>query len=440
MRKNFELRLRSFGFCRDGFVAGAECGAFCVEGVEFAKDGFEGAFAGGFLSAEEAALILVAEIGLDRLVVTIGDADELRREAVTKDVEFVQLGFEGLGLARSIPFANDGLERDVGPQRQVICSRADLDGGAEGVVEFLPAFVGGPVLGDFALGEMDELKGPPLFDFKRALKRERIEKGKLPVVVLREPFEHGAHGILAVLEFQEFCNEELRTAAIDVEGFAPEEIIGGPAQIFEREHGVTAQNVTGGLERVLHRAVGAGEREHEAVDVFARQRQDNLHFAHREKLFGDALDEPGRKVGGAGGGVAIGEFEQQSLGHRANVFAASHEVRKLHEIFPAIAEAFAVDCDRRIGPGREIEGEMDSAAPWCGIGEFAIKELFDALGGNGEQGGVEDNHGRVGAEVSRGFGWAGAAGVMDRELAADAASESGVLGVGKKGNEQEETE
>ena len=83
---------------------------------------------------------------------------------------------------------------------------------------------------------------------------------------------------------------------------------------------------------------------------------------------------------------------------------------------------------------------MNAAAPGSSVGEVAIQELFDALGGDGEQCWVEDNEGRVGAEVICSFGWASAAGVMNKELAADAASESGVLSVGKKGNEQQETE
>src|SRR5712672_546136 len=106
-------------FCRlgrdlgDRLIARTECGAFGVESVECLEDCFESTFAAGLLSAQEAALILFAEIGLDGFVVTIGDADELRRKAVTKDFEFVQLGFEGLSLARTVPFANDGLERNI---------------------------------------------------------------------------------------------------------------------------------------------------------------------------------------------------------------------------------------------------------------------------------------------------------------------------------------
>jgi len=74
------------------------------------------------------------------------------------------------------------------------------------------------------------------------------------------------------------------------------------------------------------------------------------------------------------------------------------------------------------------------------LARVAIEELFDALGGDGEQCWVEDNEGRVCAEVICSFGWTSAAGVMNEELAADAASESGVLGVRKKGNAQEGTE
>ena len=94
----------------DGFVVETERGAFGVEGIEFAKDCFEGAFASGFLAVKHAAaFVLFAEIGLNRFVVVIGDADELRRKSVAKDFEFVQLGFESLSLARIVPFANDGL-------------------------------------------------------------------------------------------------------------------------------------------------------------------------------------------------------------------------------------------------------------------------------------------------------------------------------------------
>ena len=198
------------------------------------KDGFEGAFAGGLLSAEEAAFILFTEIGLDGFVVAIGDADELGREAVAKDRKFVQLGFERLSLARSIPFANDGLEWNVGAQRQIIGAGADLDGRSKGVVELLPAFIDGPVLGDVALCEVDEVKRPPFFNFERALKGEGVEKSELPIVVLRELFKHGAHTGLAIgfarnagcsatgstIEFQEFGDKELGTAAIDFEGVA----------------------------------------------------------------------------------------------------------------------------------------------------------------------------------------------------------------------------
>jgi hypothetical protein len=287
------------------------------------------------------------------------------------------------------------------------------------------------------------------------LKPKGIEESELPVVVLGEFFEHGTHAGFSVgiariagrsatgstIKFQEFGNEELRAAAIDVEGFSFEELVSGPAQIVEREPGVTAQKFASRLERILHRAVGAGEGEHEAVDVFTWRRQDNFHFARGEKLFGEALDEPGRRLCGVSASITIGQFEQQHVCDCANVFAASHDVRQLDKIFPAVAEAFAVNGDRGIGPWRELEGEMDSATPWCGIGEFAIEDLFDALGGNGEHGGVEDDQGRVGAEAGGGFGRACAARVMDEELAAETASES-VIVLGERGirNEQEQTE
>jgi hypothetical protein len=416
---------KSFGFGRDGFVAGTQCGAFSVEGVEFAKDGFEGALAGGFLATEHAAaFVLFAEIGLNGFVVTIGDADELRREAEAQDGEFVQLGFQCLCLARTVPFANDGLEGDIGSKWKIVRAGAELDGGAEGIVEFLPTLVGGPVLCDGALREVDEVNGPPFFDFERALKSESVQESELPIIVLREFFEHGTHGTLAILKFQKFSDEELRAAAIDVIGFSPEQIVSRPAQIVERKPGVTAQNVAGRLQGILHRAIRAREREHEAVDVFARGWQDNFHFARGKKLFGETFDEPGRRLCRASAGIAIGEFEQESVGDRTNIFAASHDVGQLDEIFPAVAEAFAVDGDRGIRPGRETEREMDSAAPWSGIGEFAVEELFDAFGGNGEHGGFEDNQGRVCAEVGGGFGRTGTARVMHEELAAEAASQS----------------
>ena len=440
-KQNVEQRFWRLGRdLGDGIFARTECGAFGVESVECLEDCFESAFAAGLLSAQEAALILFAEIGLDGFVVTIGDADELRGKAVTKDFEFVQLGFEGLSLARTVPFANDGLERDIGPQRQVISAGADLHGRPEGVFKFLPTFVCGPVLGDFALGKVDEVKRPPFFDFERALEGERIEKGELPIVVLRQSFEHGAHGILAAVESEKFSDKELRAAAIDVEGFSLEESVGGPAQVFESEHGMRAQKFAGRLERILHHAVGPGEEDPDSVVAFARRRHDDFHFAGGQKLFGEAFDEPGRKVGGTSAGVAIGEFEQESLSHGPNVLAATHDVGKLNKIFPAIAEAFAVDRDRAIRPRREKKRQMNAAAPGSGVGEVAIEELFDALGGDGEQCWVEDNEGRVCAEVICSFGWTSAAGVMNQELAADAASQSGVLGVGKKGNEQEGTE
>jgi len=106
----------------------------------------------------------------------------------------------------------------------------------------------------------------------------------------------------------------------------------------------------------------------------------------------------------------------------------------LEEIFPAITVTFAIDRNGRIGAGREVKGEMDSAAPWRGVGEFAIEELFDAFGGDGEEVGVEDDKGGVGSEVGCGFGRSGAAGVVDEKLAAEAANEGGVLGEGGIGN------
>src|SRR5262249_29471134 len=89
---------------------------------------------------------------------------------------------------------------------------------------------------------------------------------------------------------------------------------------------------------------------------------------------------------------------------------------------------------------RGVESEVDSAAPGSGVGEFAIEELFHSLGGDSEEVGVEDNEGGVGPKVACGFGRAGAAGVVDEKLAAEAANESGVLGDGGVGDEQEETE
>lgn len=165
-----------------------------------------------------------------------------------------------------------------------------------------------------------------------------------------------------------------------------------------------AQKFAGGLERILHQPVGARKEDPDSIVAFARRRQDDFHFAGGQKLFGETFDQPGRKVGGTSAGVAIGEFEQESLSHGPNVIAATHDVGKLNKIFPAIAEAFAVDVARVIGPRREKKGQMNAAAPGGGVGDFAIEELFDALGGDGKQRWVQDNEGRVGAEVICSFG------------------------------------
>jgi hypothetical protein len=438
---NFEFPRGSFGFCRDWLIAGTEGRAFGIEGIEFAEDGIEGALAGDFLAVEHAAVLsLLAEIGLNGCVVAIDDADELRGEAVTKQFEFVQLGFESLSLARSVPLANDGLQRDIGVERQFVGAGADLDGGTKGIFELLPAFVDGPGLGNFALGEVDKLKGPPFFDFEGAVKGEGVEESELPIVALGKFFEHGAHGTLAVIEFEEFANEDLGATSIDFKRLTFEEFVGGPAQIFEGEHGMRAQKIAGGLERVLHEAVGAGEQDHEAVEVFARGRQNDFHFARGEKLFGEAFDEPGRKFSRATGGIAIGEFEQESLSEGANVFASIDEVGELKEIFPAVAEAFGVERDGSVRPGREVKSQMNAAAPGSGVGEFVIEELFDALGGDGEQHGVQENEGRVGAEMACGIRESSAAAIVDVELAADAANGGGGLGVSGMNDEQQETE
>ena len=404
--------------------------------------------ASDFLAVKHAAaFVLFAEVVLNGFVVTVGDADELRGEAETKGFEFVQLGCEGLSLARSVPFANDGLKGDIGAERDFVCAGADLDVGPEGFVEFLPAFVSRPVLGDFALSEMDEVKGPPFFDFKEPGKGEGVEKCELPIVVLREFVEHGAHRGFSVglsgkagcgatgaaLEPEKFRDEKLGAAAINFGGLGVlrtgrKERVGRPAQIVEGEHGMGAQKFAGGLERISHWAVGAGEHDHDAVVIFARGRQDDFHFAGGHQLFGETFDEPGWEIRRAGDGVAIGEFKQKGLRDGADVFAAIHQVRELEEIFPAIAKAFAVDGDWRIGSLRAVQGEMDSAAPGCGVGEVTIDELFDAFGGDGEESGIENDESRVGAEMGCGFRRAGTAGVLDEELAGDAANEGGVLG------------
>jgi hypothetical protein len=209
---------------------GAQGGAFGVEGVEFAKDGLEGALASSFFAMEHApAFTLLAEVGLNGFVVVVGDADELGGESVAKDFKFVQFGFEGLSLAGSVPFANDGLEGDIGAERDFVCAGADLNRGSEGFVELLPAFVWRPILCDVTLGEVDEVEGPPFFDFEEALEGEGVEESELPVIVLREFFEHRAHGGLAVglariagrsatgttSNSEELGDEELGAAAID---------------------------------------------------------------------------------------------------------------------------------------------------------------------------------------------------------------------------------
>lgn len=177
----------------DGFVFGAEDGAFGVECVELAEYFFEGALACGFLAAEKtAAFVLGAEIGLDGLVVAVGDADESGREPVAKGFELVQFGFEGLSLLRGIPFADDGLEVNFSAKWHFVCGGADLNGGPKRFFEFFPALVDGPVLSDFALGEVNEAEGPPFFDFKGTLepRGEGVEESKLPIVELRELVEH----------------------------------------------------------------------------------------------------------------------------------------------------------------------------------------------------------------------------------------------------------
>lgn len=134
-------------------------------------------------------------------------------------------------------------------------------------------------------------------------------------------------------------------AAVDFEGFALEQRAGGPAQIFEGEHGMGTQDFAGGLKRVLHWTIGAGERDHETVDVFAGRFEDDFDLAGSHELFGQAFDEPVGKFGGTMANVAIGEFEEKCLCYRADVFAPVHEVRKLEEIFPAVAETFAIEGD-----------------------------------------------------------------------------------------------
>jgi hypothetical protein len=432
---------------------GPKSGAFGVEGVELAKNFFEGPFARGFFTMENAAaIVLFAEVGLDGLVVAIRDADELWREAIAKAFEFVQFSFEGLGLARCVPFAKDGLEGNIGAERHFIGAGADLDGGTESFVKFLPAFVDGPVLLDFALGEVDEVEGPPFLYFEGALKGEGIKKGKLPIVVLGKFFEHGAQGSLAVgaarvaggsatgatFESEQFDDEELRAAAKDLEGFSMEEGVRRPAQIFEGEHWMGAQDVAGGLKRVLQGAVGAGEGEHEAIDGFARQWQDNLHFVGSKKLLGESFDEPAWNFSGARAGVAIGKFEQKDLGDGADIVATRHEVRKFDKIFPAIAKAFGIDDGCGVGSGGLKKGEMNAAAPGSGVGEFAIEEEFDAFGGNSEEVGIQHDEGFVGAESGGSFGGASGAGVVHKELAGEAADEGG-LGARGRRSEQKET-
>jgi len=106
-----------------------------------------------------------------------------------------------------------------------------------------------------------------------------------------------------------------------------------------------AQNLASRLKGILHWTVGAGEHDHDAVVVFARWWQNDLHFAGGEKLFGETFDEPRGEIRGARVSIAIGEFEHEGLRDGADVFAALHEVGKLEEIFPAIAKPFAVDGD-----------------------------------------------------------------------------------------------
>jgi hypothetical protein len=106
----------------------------------------------------------------------------------------------------------------------------------------------------------------------------------------------------------------------------------------------------------------------------------------------------------------------------------------LEKIFPTVAKAFAVDGDGGIGPLREIEGEMDSAAPGRDVGELAVEELFDAFGGDCEESGIENDESGVGVKKVCGFGRARAAGVLDKELAGDAPDQGGVLGEGGMGD------
>src|SRR5438045_1217897 len=99
---------------------------------------------------------------------------------------------------------------------------------------------------------MDEMQRPPFLDIDGMLKRARecAEKRELPIVILRQFFEHRAHATLTIFEFQKFADKELRAMRINIARFAAQELGRGPAQIFKSEHWVGAQEFTRGLQRI----------------------------------------------------------------------------------------------------------------------------------------------------------------------------------------------
>src|ERR1051326_1879589 len=101
----FEFRLSLFGFRRRGFLRRPQSSAAGIEGIELFEHVLERAPLRGFFAMKEAAFALDSEIGLDGLMIAVGQPDKRRRKAVAEDFEIVQLAFEGLGLAGRTPLA-----------------------------------------------------------------------------------------------------------------------------------------------------------------------------------------------------------------------------------------------------------------------------------------------------------------------------------------------
>ena len=145
------------------------------------------------------------QVGFECLAVLLHEHNQFRDNPRAEQGQFTNLAGQRLVLLQAIPFADNGLQRNVGLGH----ARADLRGRANRLVELLPAFLRRPGWRKVLSGGLRDAQRPPFFDIHQLLKMglERPQESKLPIVIMRQLRQQRAQAGVAIPQSRQLADE-----------------------------------------------------------------------------------------------------------------------------------------------------------------------------------------------------------------------------------------